>query len=566
MRRKLSKSIIFLVIICIPAIFYLLRPGFYEPHDLHHIADIYQMVRAISSGQIPPRLGPDFSFGLGYPLFNFYYVLPFYLGAIFFSFVGSLIWSFKLVMITGVILSVLGMNLLLREFVGKFPAFVGSILFLYTPYRAVQVYVRGAIGEVICIALLPFVAWSFVKVIKKPSEKTIAISSIITALFILSHNYLSFMSLPLIFAILLPLILGVKSKVKQIASLALVLILSLALSAYWWVPAIFEQNLLIATTPFPLIDHFPFLKQLIMPSWGYGASLWGSGDGLSFQIGLVNLFVIMSSLGMVVFARKKIPGKSRPMMLILLVVFLMLVFFMNIRSLPLWKLVPFYNFIQFPWRLLFYTTFVTSLLVGFLLDSFKNPKRVVIGLTIIMSSIILTQGYFKPDKLVYKNDNAYLNRFFANRSIEGQTNGMSQEYLGYSEDYLLLPKWVDERPVTLPMSKVEVQGDALITNIQDLNPVNWKADIVAESETIAIFNAYYFPGWEAKNNNIPIPVKTGKTNGKMEVELSKGINKLEFKWTETPLRKTSDLASLTTLLAVVLIYFKSDIKRRFGGD
>lgn len=129
MRRKLSKSIIFLVIICIPAIFYLLRPGFYEPHDLHHIADIYQMVRAISSGQIPPRLGPDFSFGLGYPLFNFYYVLPFYLGAIFFSFVGSLIWSFKLVMITGVILSVLGMNLLLREFVGKFPAFVGSILF-----------------------------------------------------------------------------------------------------------------------------------------------------------------------------------------------------------------------------------------------------------------------------------------------------------------------------------------------------------------------------------------------------------------------------------------------------
>jgi len=70
-----------LLVLSIPPTFYLLRRGFYEPHDLHHFADIYEMVRALASGQIPPRWGPDFSFNFGYPLFNFYYVLPFYLAA-----------------------------------------------------------------------------------------------------------------------------------------------------------------------------------------------------------------------------------------------------------------------------------------------------------------------------------------------------------------------------------------------------------------------------------------------------------------------------------------------------
>src|SRR3989344_8335588 len=99
------KKLLILVAIPLPASWWLLTLGFYEPHDLHHIADIYEMIRAINSGQLPPRLGPDYIFGYGYPLFNFYYVLPFYLGALFFFIVGSLTLSFKLVFILSILLS-----------------------------------------------------------------------------------------------------------------------------------------------------------------------------------------------------------------------------------------------------------------------------------------------------------------------------------------------------------------------------------------------------------------------------------------------------------------------------
>src|SRR3989338_11381472 len=100
---------ILLLVFSVPAIYYLIKPGFYEPHDLHHLADIYQMSRAIASGQIPPRLGPDFTFGYGYPLFNFYYLLPFYLGAFIYALFGSLTASFESVFVLSLILSVFGM-------------------------------------------------------------------------------------------------------------------------------------------------------------------------------------------------------------------------------------------------------------------------------------------------------------------------------------------------------------------------------------------------------------------------------------------------------------------------
>ena len=186
-----------LIIFSIPAIYSLLRKGFYEPHDLHHLADIYQMARALSSGQIPPRLGPDFIFNYGYPLFNFYYVLPFYIGALFFFLLGSLTLSYKLVFILSVFVSLFGMYLFLKEFFGRFPSLVGTVLYLYTPYRALQIYVRGAMGEALALALFPFVGYILVEIIRSGKKwAKVFLGVIICSLFLLSHNYMWALTIP----------------------------------------------------------------------------------------------------------------------------------------------------------------------------------------------------------------------------------------------------------------------------------------------------------------------------------------------------------------------------------
>ncbi|KKQ52143.1 MAG: hypothetical protein UT19_C0004G0019 [Candidatus Woesebacteria bacterium GW2011_GWB1_39_10b] len=545
MMKRNKFVYLLLTLLLIPAAFFLLIPGFYEPHDLHHFADIYEMYRAISSGQIPPRLGPDFIFGYGYPLFNFYYVLPFYIGSFFYAVLGSLQISFKLVFVASIILSVFGMFFFLREFFGKWAAFTGSVLFLYTPYRAVQIYVRGAMGEALALSLLPFVLWSAVRLIKQPGKRVlVAILSFISALFILSHNYFWVISLPFIL-VLLTLLIDKENLALTIRSLLTTFLLSIGLTSYWWLPALIEQGTVSSTTPFPLIDHFPFIKQLIIPSWGYGSSVWGSGDGMSFQVGVINWFVFLILIGMILFKRLVSNKQISKLAIWSITGFLVSLFMMNIRSYPLWKILPFHDFIQFPWRLLFLTTLFTSVMAAVSVEVL-NKRGKYLASTIILGSLLLTFHYFQPSKIFYHTDDDYLSRFFANRTTQGEKREVSKEYLNYSEDYLLLPKWVDQRPRSLPHQKIE--SDVIsVFDIEEITPVKWVVFVETKENSKVTFNSLYFPGWFAKIDGNPTLITLEKPLGLIETQVPLGKHEISFYWAETPLRKMADLISLFSL-------------------
>lgn len=570
-RKGIFTSALVLLALSLPAVFWLCAPGFYEPHDLHHFADIYQMVRAFQSGQIPPRLGPDFTFGYGYPLFNFYYVLPFYLGAFWSLLVGSLAAGFKFVFITSVILSVYGMYLFLREFVGKWPAIVGSTLFLYTPYRAVEIYVRGAMGEALALSLLPFVLWGIVRIMKRPKNKKLIVGiSLITAAFILSHNYLWALAFPWI-GVLVLLLMKKKQNKTSVIGLLLTGLLSIGLTAYWWLPALIESKLVASITPFPLVDHFPFIRQLIIPSWGYGSSVWGPGDEISFQVGLVNLTVVGIVLLFGLYKVMRHPEfiSGSPLRKILnqvqndnrlllaawaLIGFSLSSFMMNIRSYPIWKIIPFANFIQFPWRLLIFTTLFTSTLAAVLVEVLPWPRKKVAGILIIGASILLTFNYFQPSQVFYRTDNDYLARFFANRTVIGKKDEVSGEYLQYSEDYLLLPNWVERRPSNLPRSKVTID-DGLVLDIEEISSIYWKSEVIAAEETKVTFHAYYFPGWYAKVNRKDTEINHGEPYGQIQVAIPEGKHKIEFFWKETKLRRVANYISFAGLIGVFVTLF-----------
>jgi hypothetical protein len=548
MKTTGEKFIIFaLLVLTIPSIYFLLYPGFYEPHDLHHLADIYQMYRAVESGQMPPRWGPDFLYGFGHPLFNFYYLIPFYLGAAFFAIFGSLQASFEFVFIFSVLLSSLGMYLFLRKYVGKWSAFAGSTLFIYTPYRAVQIYVRGAMGEALALALLPWVALALINLVRKPVGRNLVILSVVVAVFILTHNYFWFLSAPFLF----PLLLIEKQKAtKAVKALFISGFLSLGLSAYWWLPALIEQRLVSAKTPFPLLDHFPFVKQLILPSWGYGSSVWGPGDGLSFQIGIVNLLVVLLFIAFFVAFRKvKIGEKLQNLGLWTISGFCAAVFFMNIRSYPLWKSLPFHDFIQFPWRLLFLTTFFSAVMGALVVELVKNHK-IKISLATSFIAILLTLSYFRPSAIYFKSDNQYLSRFFANRSLEGEKDFVAEEYRNYSEDYLLLPNWVEEKPSSLPNQKIQ-SVEAVVTNIQQVSAVSWLGVVESESGAEVYFNSLYFPGWFVTVDGKQTETRFSNDLGRVVLNIKPGKHQLRIFWKETALRKFADIISISSLIICI---------------
>jgi len=536
MKKIKHIPFILLFLLSLPAIYFLLIPGFYEPHDLHHLADIYQMARALVSGQIPPRLGPDFSFNYGYPLFNFYYVLPFYLGAFWYFITGSLTSGFEFVFIVSVLVSVCGMYLFLRQFTSKISSFAGAVLFLYTPYRAVQIYVRGAMGEAFALSLLPFVALAIVKLVKNPTRKVILCSTLVISLFILTHNYFFALSAPFLLFLFLVLVKNETDRGKVFKHVFVSAMLSVGITAYWWLPAIIEQRLVSSITPFPLIDHFPFLKQLIVPSWGYGSSVWGPGDEISFQIGLVNIFVVVLTSLFLLYKREVF--KNIKIVVWGVAGFILSFILMNIRSYPIWKVLPFHDLVQFPWRLLSFTTFFSSILLAFLVQITPKGKRVYIALIPVVFSIVLTFNYFRPSKIFYKNDTQYLERFFKDPK--------------YSEDYLLLSKWSDIRTTVFPKAKIETEYGA-VKDLEEVNPVHWRSNLSLNENSKVTFNSYYFPGWTAKVDNRKVEIKPGKPYGQIEVDVPKGEHSIEFYWSETPLRKFADYISLISLASLFYI-------------
>jgi len=85
-------------------------------------------------------------------------------------------------------------------------------------------------------------------------------------------------------------------------------------------------------TVFNFYDHYPTLKQFITPYFGYGASVPGPYDTMSFYFGLTGLLVV--SLGLISFfiKFKKFSKEEKIFFIWATFIFFVSIFMMNHRS------------------------------------------------------------------------------------------------------------------------------------------------------------------------------------------------------------------------------------------
>lgn len=508
--EKFLTKYLFLVILAlsIPAIWALLIPGFYGASDDLHIAWLHQMDAVIKMGKFPPRFVPDLSFGFGYPLFNFVFPLPFYLGEIFHLLGLSFVDSVKTVFFVSIPLSGYFMYKFLREYSSVWTSFAGAIIYIYTPYRSTDIYIRGAIGEALAFIFPPLIAWAITK-------GNVAILGLSVAGLILSHNIMAYMFLPflIIFALL---------NSKYILKSFYGFTLGLLVSIYFWLPAIVESGLMKYDTVFNFVDHFPTIKQLITPHFGYGASVAGPYDGMSFFMGTINLLLIVGSL---IFYKK-----LNKVTVWALVMIFGSVFMMNFRSTILWQNLPLIPYFQFPWRFLSLTAFATSILV-IVFDKFKYSKQ--IGITIIVGVIALNFSYFRPHDFLGRTDDYFINRYIP-------VPAASEEYLKTGEEYLRLPKVAEMRPEKASPNM----------GIDSSFEVDYK------EETIFDYYKYYFPGWVVKVDGKKVEVWAGKPYGQIEFKVPAGKHNVEIIFKETLFRKVLDILSLLGIATAITMIIK----------
>lgn len=535
MKIKLLALIIALLLI-LPTFSFFLGNQMFTFHDETQIANLHQYFKALDFGQFPPRWAPDMHFEYGSPLLSFNYQLPYYVGYLGHLAGLPLTVIFKLLLVLSVVIGAVGMFSLGLSLSGSaLFALTAVVLYAYTPYQALDHFVRGTLGEVFALALFP---WIFL------SARRVVVLGFLFALLIISHQPAALLALPLFAFLSLP----------KITSLIKSLALGLMISAYYWIPVIFERSLIKDTAPWNYASQFPFIKQLVYSAWFYGGANPFSSETISFQIGLVNLLVLFlaSIIFPLLLLRRQKKGRD-PLPYLLLLATYGVIFLMNIRSSFIWERLTLLQSIQFPWRLLMFTTFFTSVLFLYLIKIIKKPWAKLLALAVIIATIALNFSYFRPGLIVNYQDDYYLRRFLPQEVLlPGET--VSATYLNHAEDYVPLPKDAT-RPISLPEAKLTVdKGIAKITVI-DKNPFRYHAEVEGSKDSQLTFHTFVYPGWTVTVDGFSTKQTVDKI-GAITFDVSSGKHQVVIAYEDTPLRFFSNIISLGSFVFVAsyLIY------------
>jgi len=351
----MKKFLPYLIIlaICFPIIFSLLKPGFYTSDDGEWaVVRFGAFHRALKDGQFPPRWADNLFHGYGYPVLNFNYPLPYYLAEIFHLFLGF-VTSIKAVFIFSVIASGFSFYLLTRSL-------LATTLYLYFPFRLLNLYHRGSIGESLSLVFIPL-CFYFLK------KKRFFLLALSLAALILSHNVVALISFPFL------LIYGF----KQIKNLSFLkgIILGLLLSLFFWLPALWEKNIT-----------------------NLGAGLLGHPTeyfNLPAPLGLVTLLAIVALI-LFRFKEKRF------------ILFGLLISLFMTSSISSWAYhFPLVNFIGYPWRFLHLIGFFTAWGLAFIIPK-KNIYKIIFALAIPLITYFQFPHLFKPKELTSYPDEYYL--------------------------------------------------------------------------------------------------------------------------------------------------------------
>jgi len=475
--------LIFTLIFIIPAFFSLIRPGFFPIQDDMQVFRLQQMDKCISDGQIPCRWIPDAGYQYGYPLYNFYSPLVYYVGEIFHLTGFQFIDSIKILFGLGFILAGISMYVLVKEFFGPFPALVSSLLYTFAPYKAQEVYVRGALSEFWISVFFPLVLWAIYKLIKNIKNKNVFWLSFGLGCLFLTHNLLSFLFIPIVIFWTIYW-LYMERKIVSWKKLLLGFLFGVGFSSFFILPMLFERNFVHIETLtggyFDYRQHFVSIKQLFLKNnWGYGSSFLGPNDDLSLSVGIIHWII-----GLVAVVLSFINLKKSKKLSLLIITFglinLFILFLMHEKSSIIWVFVPILKWMQFPWRLLSISVFLFSFMSAYAIYSFGKLKY-FLGVLVIGILFILNLSFFKPKDWLNISDNEKLSGVLWEKEL-------TSSIFDYLPIYAKMPP--SQKAALIPEI---LEGDVEISNYYKGSDYQ-KGNIKVNSDSTLRLPIFDFPG------------------------------------------------------------------------
>lgn len=540
----MKKYLIFwLIVVGVAA--WLLRsyaaPGVPLTHDgENHLARFANYKLALKQGQIPPRWAPNLLNGFGYPVLNYNYPLANMLSLPFSIIKIPYETTFKIIVVTSVLAGAVGVYFWIKQLDFSFQAAgFATFAWLLSPYLWNAIFIRGTIGEVTTIALLPWLGWLLERYRRKDQGLVLGVVSLgVMTAFLLSHNVSVLLALP---------VLGVLSLIRlgwdrdAIFAWAKPWLLSLCLSLWFWIPAWGEKGLVVlggASLNTTFFTHFPTWHELWFSPLIFGFSFVGSIDSTSFQVGLLAGLIVF--LGALLALKSYRSGELKtvsPVALVGIVGILVLVGLQLPVSQPLWQVIPVARFIQFPWRLGIIIMWLTPAVAAFIFESLSQNWRIALILVLAWQIVALSRI---PQADRVNHDILHYDQF-------PQTTTTSHENLPLTLELTVMPDYIPAPQIT---------GSASSPTITKWNGSSHAFSLDVTERSFVTEPTVAFAGWQtiAKNtqtgekDKLEYDLKTSQ--GLIGYWLEPGSYQITTRFTQfTPLRLLGNTLTVLGILA-----------------
>jgi hypothetical protein len=490
--------------------------------------------------------------------------------------------ALNLVYVLSIVGSALATYLLARDLFGPQAGIVAALAYAYAPYQFLNALLRANAPESLALPLMPLILWAFRRLALTGRRRWFLISVGSLVALYLTHNISSLLFTPFLVAYLFLLWL-VYRKVGRVVNLAYTagaLVLALGLVAFFFGPALLEQDyaqlhMSRVTRNNNFRYNFLGLAEIFAPPTPVDTSLLN--PPMRVHLGLAQ--AVLGGLGLVIGLVRWQHDRERRATLIFLALTTVAMLWMSTRSsLWLWENVPLLPFIQFPWRLVGRAILPLALLAAAAFSSPPanlqtcRPANLRTRLLPLASCILILSALpntYPPHGYCANKPYPTINDVFAYER--------ESKLVGVDPEGSYFPVWVKQRPEdSSPLEEQYAAGGSISRFDETVLPAAAsiveaeygpnQAHIAVETPTPfhARYLAFYFPGWRVWIDDEPVQVTATDPEGLITFNVPAGTHTIAIRFGSTPIRTAGTIVSTLSLIALIIVTIR--YPRMASGD
>ncbi len=504
-----------------------------------------------------PRYTTALVFGYGSPIFNYYAPAAAYPQVAFYRlglpFSVAYNWGFVFYSF----IAALGMYLWAKTWSNTTGGLIAAAGYVFAPYLLYDALWRGTISEYGALALLPWLMWAFHHLILYGQRRYLLLAPLLYVAFAPMHNITTLYGTGVLGLYGLLLIVFTPQRRAALIRAALGLGLGLALSAFFWWPALAETGFVRIneiTAELPFIDVVGNLQPLAQ-----SLQLPRTADPSQLQFPVpITLSWLQIGLALLAawFALRARDRRLQALVIGGLLLVAAMLFMTTEASAFVWRAVSLLRYSQFPWRWLGPASLILALLSGIamaqLLERLAAPRwryGLVMAVTAGMIFYALPWTYVVMVDAPPMRD---VTDIYAFEAESGQVAVASYgEYQPLWNAELPDPQAIRARYDGAPDVPRLLNVDGLTIERETWGARRADLQLSLETAQTLVFEWLFFPGWYASLDGEALAVHPVEPHGFVAVDVPAGEHELRlwFGLTETQSRATA----LSVMAAVVLV-------------